>query len=124
MLRMLVVDDDAGIRQVIIDFLGLCCPDVEVVGQAADGTEAVAMAAALDPDVIIIDVRMPIMDGIEATRQIKRRRGLAATVITCSSFTTPAIELVARRAGATAHLAKPFRLADLQAAIYGVTAVA
>jgi DNA-binding NarL/FixJ family response regulator len=68
-IRVLVVDDEALLRTAFSSLIG-AEDDLEVVGDAADGQQAVELATRLSPDVIMMDVRMPVMDGIEATRQI------------------------------------------------------
>ena len=70
--RVLVVDDQAPTRQGITALLELA-PDMEVTHEASDGSEAVQLVAEEQPDVVLMDVRMPVMDGLEATRQIKDR---------------------------------------------------
>lgn len=69
MTRVLVVDDQALIRTAVRDLLD-AQQGIEVVGEATDGEEAVALAASLRPDVVVCDIRMPRMDGIEATERI------------------------------------------------------
>ena len=73
---VLVVDDQALLRTAFTSLID-AEDDLEVVGEAADGRQAVELAASLAPDVVVMDVRMPVMDGIEATRQITRARGPA-----------------------------------------------
>ena len=68
--RILLVDDHGSIRQVLSAMLE-CYPTLSIVGEATNGMEAISMAAALKPDGIIMDINMPRMDGIEATKQIK-----------------------------------------------------
>lgn len=70
-IRVLLVDDFAVVRQGLAHLLQLQ-PDIEVVGQAVDGLEAIRMARELQPDVVVMDVTMPVLDGIEATRRIHR----------------------------------------------------
>lgn len=72
-VRVLLVDDHAVVRQGLKLFLGLD-PDIQVIGEAANGEEAVQEAQRLRPDVIVMDLMMPVMDGIAATRQIRRLR--------------------------------------------------
>ena len=75
---VLVVDDQALLRTAFSSLIG-AEDDLQVVGEAADGRQAVGLAASLVPDVVVMDVRMPVMDGIEATRQITSARGPSGT---------------------------------------------
>ena len=68
--RILLVDDSAQVRQELRTLLSLV-GDIEIVGEAADGREAIRLAQALQPDVVLMDLEMPVLDGYEATRQIK-----------------------------------------------------
>src|SRR3954468_23667249 len=89
-IRVLLVDDQALVRQgfrMILD----AEPDIEVVGEAADGEQAVAFAARFSPDVVLMDVRMPNMDGIEATRKIVGAGGNGAPV-TAEDAPDPALD--------------------------------
>jgi DNA-binding NarL/FixJ family response regulator len=70
MWRVLIVDDSPRVRQELRTLLPLA-GDIEIVGQAADGQEAIRLAMALQPDVVLMDLEMPVLDGYEATRQIK-----------------------------------------------------
>lgn len=101
--RVLIVDDVAAIRTSMRELLEL--EGMEVVGEAADGTAAVRMTVYLNPDVVLIDWRMPVMDGLEATRQIAGL-GLGAQVIICTAYDGPTIQDEARAAGATGVIAK------------------
>jgi DNA-binding NarL/FixJ family response regulator len=71
-LRVLLVDDERDVRALLRLCINDRCEEVEVIEEAGNGLEAVQKATALKPDVVIMDLKMPIMDGIEATRQIKR----------------------------------------------------
>src|SRR5262249_32961691 len=91
-------------------------PDVDVVGEAADGAEAVAQCRALSPDVVLMDIRMPTVDGIEATRQITAGDG-APRVIVLTTFDLDEYGYASLRGGASAFLLKDAREHQLVAAI-------
>ncbi|WP_373694970.1 response regulator [Kineococcus terrestris] len=91
-------------------------PDVEVVGEAADGAEAVSAARALDPDVVLMDVRMPRVDGIEATRRLARA-GPRPAVLVVTTFDEDEHVYAALRAGAGGFLLKDAPEAQLVAAL-------
>lgn len=108
MTRVLVVDDDAMVRSGFAAILG-AESDLEVVGEAADGAEALTRARQLAPDVVVMDVRMPRLDGIEATRRLLRAddppRVLVVTTFEHDSYVLEALEAGAqgfllKRAGA------------------------
>lgn len=111
--RVLVAEDEALIRLDLVEMLGE--EGYDVVGQAADGQTAVDLARALRPDVVILDVKMPVLDGLSAAEQIARERFAAVVMLTAFSQR----ELVdrAKAAGAMAYLVKPFSKADLLPAI-------
>ncbi len=111
--RILVVDDEALIRmglRVMLHDLGY-----EVAGEAADGHEAVAQAAALAPDLVIMDIKMPGMDGLEATRRIMAAQPVPIIVLT--AYNQQSLVAEAADAGVLAYLMKPVREADLGPAI-------
>jgi signal transduction histidine kinase/CheY-like chemotaxis protein len=102
--RLLLVDDHAMVRQglrAILDHY----PDLLIIGEAADGREAVSMVNKRAPDVVIMDINMPRMDGIEATRRIKREHP-ATVIIAVSVNDTPQVRESMQRAGASAFLSK------------------
>jgi DNA-binding NarL/FixJ family response regulator len=104
MIRVVLVDDDALIREglrMIIDQAG----DLEVVATAGNGEEALSIAAKHRPDVILMDVRMPVLDGIEATRRITNAEG-APRVIMLTTFELDEYVFEALRAGASGFLLK------------------
>ena len=97
------MDDDPKVRRGLRMRLELE-PDVEVVGEAGDGSAAIEVARRLAPDVIVMDVEMPVMDGITATREV--RASSPAAVVVLSMHDDPAIASRARAAGAAAFVAK------------------
>lgn len=111
--RILIAEDETLVRLDLGEMLGELGYDV--VGQAADGEQAVEMATDLKPDVAILDVKMPKLDGISAARQIMDARICPVVMLTAFSQ----LDLVerARQAGAMAYLVKPFTKADLVPAI-------
>jgi len=110
-----VVDDHAMVRSgltVLIDATG----DLHVVGEAADGRQAVALAADLAPDVVLMDLSMPGMDGVEATRELLRQRPDSVVVVLTSFSDHPRVA-EALKAGAVGYLLKDCDPRDLIAAI-------
>ncbi len=103
-VRVLIADDHPVVREGFRAMLSLD-PDVEVVGEANDGLEAVAMAADLRPDVILMDLRMPNLDGMEATRRIKAQYPSIAIVV-LTIYDNDAYVIDAVRAGASGYLLK------------------
>ncbi|MFG2329658.1 response regulator [Streptomyces sp. NPDC048604] len=119
-VRVLLVDDQPLIRtalRLVIEEL----PDVEVVGEAGTGDEAVRLAAAERPDVVVMDVRMPGMDGIEATRRITASGG-DARVLVLTTFDEDEYVYGALRAGASGFLVKDAGMDDILAAVRVVAA--
>ena len=94
-------------------------PDLEVAGEAGDGEQAVELVAALDPDIVLMDVRMPTMDGVEATRRIVAQ-GARSRVIILTTFDLDEYAYSALRAGASGFLLKDAPPADLLSAIRAV----
>jgi DNA-binding NarL/FixJ family response regulator len=113
-LRVVVADDQALVR---VGFCGIIAatPGLEVVGEAANGSAAVAAARDSKPDVVLMDVRMPVMDGIEATRQITASTDVRVLILT--TFDLDEYVYAALRAGASGFLLKDTLPADLINAI-------
>ena len=121
-ISVAVADDQALVR---VGFCGIIAatPGLRVVGEAANGEEAVAVAHAAKPDVVLMDVRMPVLDGIEATRQITASPQLAdVRVIILTTFDLDEYVFAALRAGASGFLLKDTLPADLLTAIRVVAA--
>ena len=115
MIRVLIADDHAVVRQGLRTFLDLQA-DIDVVGEAADGEEAVAAAQEHAPDVILLDLAMPVLDGIGALRRL-RDTAPASRVIVLTSFGEDERLFTALRAGATGYLLKDVEPAELVRAI-------
>jgi len=111
--RVLIAEDEALIRLDLSEMLAE--EGFEVVGQAVDGEQAVAMATELRPDLVILDVKMPKKDGIEAASEIVAEQ--IAPVVILTAFSQRELIERARDAGAMAYLVKPFSKADLLPAI-------
>jgi DNA-binding NarL/FixJ family response regulator len=114
-IRVLVVDDHAVVRQGLRMFIEMQS-DMEVVGEGSNGVEAVEMAARLEPDVILLDLMMPEMDGIEATRRILERTPQARVLI-LTSFGDDDKVFPAIRAGAQGYLLKDIQPGELMRAV-------
>ncbi|WOQ17325.1 response regulator transcription factor [Raineyella sp. W15-4] len=124
-IRVVVVDDHPVVREGVSSALRTA-PDITVVGQAADGAEAVALLATLAADVVLMDLRMPVMDGVEATRRLLTAHpGLPVVVLT--TYESDADILSAIEAGATGYLLKAAPmdelLAGVRAAVHGQVAL-
>jgi len=102
-IRVVLVDDHPVVRSGLAGLLG-GEPDIEVVGEASDGREGVDLAVSLEPDVVLMDLRMPVMDGVEATSLIVAIDGPRVLVLT--TYDTDADILRAVEAGATGYLLK------------------
>jgi len=114
-IRVLVVDDHDVVRAGIAGLLD-AVPDIEVVGTAADGLEAVELAADRDPDVVLMDLEMPYLDGIEATRRITDA-GTASAVLVLTSFSDHIRVTAALDSGAIGYLLKDAEPEELIAGI-------
>jgi PAS domain S-box-containing protein len=118
-IRVMLVDDHKVMRQGLIRLI-TGQPDVQVVGEADSGQEAIELARQIKPDVIIMDVSMPEMDGIEATRRIKNE--LPETrVIGLSMFEDEHVTKAMRQAGAEVLVSKSSSMSELLKAIYGIS---
>ncbi|VEG27972.1 response regulator [Actinomyces howellii] len=113
-MRLLIVDDHPVVRSGLVGMLGAAA-DIELVGQAADGAEAVRLARELDPDVVLMDLRMPVLDGVEATRLIagwepverdKDGAGPAPRVVVLTTYDSDEDILPAVEAGAIGYVLK------------------
>ncbi|HEX2857430.1 MAG TPA: response regulator [Propionibacteriaceae bacterium] len=111
--RVLVAEDEALIRMDLVELL--TDEGYDVVGQAADGEQALAMARELEPDLVVMDVKMPKMDGITAAEHIAEER--IAPVVMLTAFSQRDLVERARQAGAMAYVVKPFDASDVVPAI-------
>jgi PAS domain S-box-containing protein len=120
-IRVLFADDHKVMRQGLISMLA-DRPDIQVVGEAANGREAIEKARQLKPDVVVMDIAMPEMDGVEATRRIKTEFP-EVRIIGLSMYEDELLAKTMRQAGAEAFLSKTASSGELLKAIYGQSAI-
>jgi len=114
-IRVMLVDDHAVVRSGLSAFLSVN-PDLELVGEAENGQQAVARAGLLQPDVILMDLMMPVMDGVAATQAIKRQHP-HIQIVALTSFQEDELVQNALKAGAVGYLMKNVTARELAAAI-------
>ena len=115
-LRVVIADDQASVREGLVLLLG-GLPDIDVVGSAADGEQALARVAEHQPDAILLDLHMPVLDGIGATRRlVAEHPGVAIVVLTTYVDDTSVLE--ALQAGARSYLTKDADRADIAQALH------
>ncbi|MEU6985270.1 response regulator transcription factor [Streptomyces sp. NPDC046324] len=120
MIRVLLADDQSLVRAGFRALLD-AQPDIEVAGEAADGEEAAAMARELRPDVVLMDIRMPLLDGLAATRRITGDSGLEAVkVVMLTTFELDEYVFEAIRSGASGFLVKDTEPEELLRAVRAV----
>jgi DNA-binding NarL/FixJ family response regulator len=118
-LRIVIADDQASVREGLVLLLG-GLPDIEVVGAAADGQQALDLVAAREPDAILLDLHMPVLDGLGATRRlVAEHPGVAIVVLT--TYADDGSVLDALRAGARSYLTKDADRADIARALHAAS---
>jgi DNA-binding NarL/FixJ family response regulator len=119
-LRIVVADDQASVREGLVVLLDLL-PDIEVVGSAADGEQALQVVAQTRPDAILLDLHMPVLDGIEATRRLTGEHPDVAVVV-LTTFADDSSILAALQAGARSYLTKDADRAEIAQALRSAAA--
>jgi DNA-binding NarL/FixJ family response regulator len=119
-LRIAVADDQATVREGLVALLGLL-PDIDVIGSAADGEQAIRLVATERPDAILLDLHMPVLDGIQATRRLTEQYPDVAVVV-LTTFDDDESILAALQAGARSYLTKDASRADIAAALRSAAA--
>lgn len=118
-IRVLIADDQRlmreGLRIILED-----APDIEVIGEAENGLIATQLAESQHPDVILMDIRMPLLDGIEATARICKQPGQLPRILLLTTFDTPELVVEGMRAGATGYLLKDCSAEELCSAVQTV----
>ena len=117
-IRVAVIDDQAIVREGLVTVLSLL-PDIEIVGAAADGQAGVELVDRVSPDVVLMDLRMPVLDGLEATRLILKSHPQVA-ILVLTTFADDASVIDALRAGARGYLTKDADRAEVAAAVRAV----
>jgi DNA-binding NarL/FixJ family response regulator len=120
MIRVLIADDQRAVREGLAMLVGLT-DDIEVVGTAANGVEAVQLAHDLSPDVVLMDLRMPELDGAEATQKIRSRHP-DTTVLVLTTYADDASLFPALQAGARGYLTKDASAEEIETAIRALAA--
>jgi DNA-binding NarL/FixJ family response regulator len=115
-LRVVIADDQASVREGLVLLLGGLA-DIDVVGAAADGEQALALVAEHDPDAILLDLHMPVLDGIGATRRLAAEHPAVAVVV-LTTYADDSTILEALRAGARSYLTKDADRADIARALH------
>ncbi len=115
-LRIVVADDQASVRDGLVLLLG-GLPDIDVVGAAADGQQALEQVAAHQPDAILLDLRMPVLDGIAATRRLTAEHPAVAVVV-LTTYLDETLVLDALRAGARSYITKDADRTDIARALH------
>ena len=115
-LRVIIADDQASVREGLVLLLGLV-PGIEVTAAAADGQQALDLVAEHHPDAILLDLHMPVLDGIQATRRLSAEHPQVAIVV-LTTFVDDASVLAALRAGARSYLTKDADSADIGRALH------
>ena len=116
-IRIAIVDDQALIREGLAIILG-ANPDIEIVGQAGDGVEAVQVTKEKQPDLVLMDIKMPRLDGIAATRRIKEQRP-ETQVLILTTYSEDELVFEGIRAGASGYLLKDITRDELAEAVRG-----
>ncbi|MBP2319985.1 DNA-binding NarL/FixJ family response regulator [Kibdelosporangium banguiense] len=119
-LRIVVADDQASVREGLALMLDLL-PDIEVVGAAADGKQALDLVAAMQPDAILLDLHMPVLDGIETTRRLTAEHPDVAIVI-LTTYADDTSILTTLRAGARSYLTKDADRMDIARTLHAAVA--
>ena len=114
-LRIVIADDQASVREGLVVLLGTV-PEIEVVASAANGEEAIRLVAEKSPDAILLDLHMPVLDGIEATRRLTERHPAVAVVV-LTTYVDDSSVLAALQAGARSYLTKDADCADIVQAL-------
>ena len=120
MIRVLIVDDQTVVRAGLAAIVG-SDPEIEVVGEGSNGEEALALVEDASPDLILMDLQMPVMNGVQATRKLKQKHP-TIPVLVLTTYAADEWVLDAVQAGAAGYLLKDTRPAQLRAAIKGTVA--
>jgi len=116
-IRAVVADDERFILQILVKMLERL--GIEVVGMAENGQECVNLYQVHKPDLVVLDIAMPVMDGLQALEEI-RRFDPEANVLMCTSFSSRQYITEAERLGAKGYLSKPFDLEKIRAKVGGI----